>query len=160
MRGERHDEDQFDDLTNDELLGLLGEILRRVDPVPHHVVGAARASGSWRNVDSELAALIYDSASPAEELAGVRGPGGRLLSFSAPSLSVDIEVLPGGEGIVGHVTEPRPAVVEVLHGGGSLILEADERGRFIARDIHPGPVTVLITNRVTGVVTRTGWMLV
>ena len=51
-----------------------GSALREADPVPEHVLAAARGAWTWRTIDQELADLVFDSAT---ELSGVRDHGGR-----------------------------------------------------------------------------------
>jgi hypothetical protein len=146
--------------SDEELLARLGALIQRVDPVPEHLVAAARASGSWRGLEAELALLTYDSASRSEELVGVRGGQGRLLSFRSDTVAVDLEILPGGGGMVGEIAGPRRARVEVRHSGGSLQESADDLGRFRVRHVPEGLVRLEITDEETARVTRTAWILV
>ena len=146
--------------SDEELLARLGAVIARVDPVPERVVAAARACGSWRSVDGDLALLTYDSASQTEELVGVRGAQGRLLSFRSDTVAVDLEILPGGAGIVGEIEGPRRARIDVRHSGGSFREAADDLGRFRVRDVPEGLLRVEITDEETDRVTRTAWILV
>lgn len=146
--------------SDEELLARLRALVARIDPVPERVVAAARASGSWRNVESDLALLTYDSASVSPALAGVRGGEGRLLSFRSDTVTVDLEILPGGGGIVGEIEGPRRARVEVRHSGGSLRESADDLGRFRVRQVPEGLLRLEITDEDTARVTRTAWILV
>ena len=146
--------------SDEELLGRLGALIARVDPVPERVVAAARACGSWRSVDGDLALLTYDSASRSEQLVAVRGAQGRLLSFRSDSVAVDLEILPGGAGIVGEIEGPRRARVEVRHSGGSSRQVIDDLGRFRVRQVPEGLLRLEITDEDTDRVTRTAWILV
>ena len=146
--------------SDEELLARLRAVIDRVDPVPEGVVAAARACRSWRTIDSDLALLTYDSASRSEELVGVRGTQGRLLSFRSDTVTVDLEILPGGAGIVGEVEGPRRARVEVRHSGGSSREAADNRGRFRVGGVPEGLLRLEITDEETARVTRTAWILV
>ena len=70
--------------TDDALQELLGIGLQDADPVPEHVLAAARGAWTWRTIDQELADLVFDSAT---ELSGVRDRGGaRQLTFQAPGV--------------------------------------------------------------------------
>jgi hypothetical protein len=146
--------------SDEELLARLRSLIERVDPVPERVVAAARACGSWRSVESDLALLTYDSASRTDELVGVRGDKGRLLSFRSETVTVDLEILPGGAGIVGEIEGPRRARVDVVHSGGSLREAADGLGRFRVRHVPEGLLRLEITDEETARVTRTAWILV
>ena len=146
--------------SDEELLDRLRAVIARVDPVPERVVAAARACGSWRSVDSDLALLTYDSAARSEQLVGVRGAQGRLLSFQSHSVTVDLEILPGGAGIVGEIEGPRRARVDVRHSGGLLREVVDDLGRFRVGQVPEGLLRLEITDEETDRVTRTAWILV
>jgi hypothetical protein len=146
--------------TDEELLARLRSLIARADPVPEHVVDTARMCGSWRSVESDLALLTYDSASRSPELVGVRGAEGRLLSFRSDTVTVDLEILPGGAGIVGEIEGPRRARVDVRHSQGALHGAADDLGRFRVRDVPGGLLRLEITDEETARVTRTAWILV
>lgn len=145
---------------DEELLARLRALVARVDPVPESVVAAARACGVWRSVESDLALLTYDSASRSEDLVGVRGTEGRLLSFRSDTMAVDLEILPGGAGIVGEIEGPRRARVDVRHSGGSSRETADDLGRFRVGQVPAGLLRLEITDEETDRVTRTAWILV
>ena len=49
----------FDRSTDDELLAALGRALQERDPVPEHVVEAAKAAFVWRTIDAELKQRIF-----------------------------------------------------------------------------------------------------
>ena len=146
--------------SDEELLARLRRIIARVDPVPRSVVAAARACGAWRTIDTDLALLTYDSASQSNELVGVRGGAGRLLTFTSDTLTIDVEILPGGEGIVGEIEGPHDAHVAVHCAAGSLGDDIDDLGRFRVRDIPEGLMRLEITDRQTSRITRTAWILV
>ena len=46
---------------DDELLAFLDEALRTEGDVPPDFVAAGKAAFTWRSIDAELAALVYDS---------------------------------------------------------------------------------------------------
>ncbi len=146
--------------SDEELLARLRRIIARVDPVPPSVVASAKACGTWRTIDTDLALLMYDSASQSNELAGVRGGEGRMLTFASETLTIDLEVLPGGEGIVGEIEGPRSAHVAVQCAAGSLGDDTDDFGRFRVQDVPEGLMRLESTDRETSRVTRTAWILV
>ncbi len=146
--------------SDEELLARLRRVIARVDPVPPDVVAAARSCGTWRSIDTDLALLTYDSASQSNELVGVRGTEGRLLTFTSDTLTIDIEVLPGGEGVVGEIEGSRDAHVAVQCAAGSIEDEIDDLGRFRVRDVPEGLMRLEITDRETSRITRTAWILV
>jgi hypothetical protein len=72
--------------SDDTLQELLGTALRNAEPVPEHVLDAARGAWTWRTIDQELAALVFDSAT---ELTGVRDRGeARQLTFQGAGLEI------------------------------------------------------------------------
>ena len=80
---------------SDDRSGLeeeLRDLARLLDPVPEHLVRQAVSAYAWHTVDAEPAELTFDSFAP-EQAALVRGPRGpRLLTFEAPTLTVEIEI--------------------------------------------------------------------
>jgi hypothetical protein len=133
--------------ADERLLGELRLAASVFDPVPSAVIEAAKAAWTWRNIDTELAELTYDSWSDDKALAGVRGAAtmertSRLLSFEAKDAAVGLELELATEGeewsLVGQIVPPQPGVVEVHHRRGSELVEADVVGRFAVTSIAPG----------------------
>ncbi|HSH23735.1 MAG TPA: hypothetical protein VK975_06720 [Acidimicrobiales bacterium] len=128
----------------DELVERLGRIAGELDPPPVEVLDAAQAAFAWRTVDTELAELTYDSCLEQRPLAGVRQAGGpRQLTFEAPGLIVEVEMVDGDGGrMVGQLVPPGPGVVEVRHPEGSVTVAADRLGRFTVEPLPSGPVSL------------------
>lgn len=119
--------------------------LAGADPVPDHVRAGAIAAFAARTLDAELAELAYDSLLDQQVTAGVRGDGGpRLLTFSAPALTVEVEVVDRGRTrrVVGQLVPPASGRVEVRHRDGVVATDADEIGRFAVGGVAPGPVRI------------------
>lgn len=133
-------------LDGDQDASLLEELrtaMRQADPVPEAVRAAARASLTWRTIDVELAELAFDSLVDRRELATVRGAGEpRLLTFTAPGLTVEVEVAAFGarRRLIGQLVPPGPAEVKVRHAGGAVTVQADELGCFAVSELEAGPV--------------------
>ena len=129
-----------------ELLMILRDMIEETDPVPAALVEAARASFTWRTVDTELAELTSDSALDAAAVRSTRAP--RLLTFTAGETTLVVEVAPLAAGqdaerrLLGQLVAPRPAQVEVRHGTGSFTVSADELGRFRAEPVPAGPISL------------------
>jgi hypothetical protein len=141
---EHFDQHEALDPEDDELLDELRRASGRYDPPPASVIEAARASLTWRTVDAELAALAFDSALDRSAVP-VRSTGGpRQLSFNAPGLSIEVEVSPAGarRRLVGQLTPPQPARIDVRHAGGITTVNTDTLGRFRADGIRAGPVSL------------------
>lgn len=138
-------------LDDDDLVALIGAALAESDPVPAHVLEAAKAVPEIAGLDAELALLSFDSDL---DLAGVRsGVGtGRQLSFEADD--VDIEIVVHAEERTGRhiqVVEgqlaPAAAVIVSLASADPVVApvetQADDLGRFRFDDVPTGAVRLL-----------------
>ena len=74
---------------DDDLEIRLSRALDASDPIPEHVLEAARAAIGWRTIDAELAELLHEDS---KELAGVRGgdAGPRHLTFAAGDVELEL----------------------------------------------------------------------
>lgn len=125
-----------DDLLLDELAALLAP---QHEPPPD-VLHAARETFTWRMVDAEIAALVYDSLLD-DDRTGVRSADQpRTMTFESGDVSVELEVdrTSGARRLIGQVV-PAQAVDLELHvvdpGAAeepttSVATRADEWGRF------------------------------
>jgi hypothetical protein len=112
------------------------------DPVPAHVVAAAKASFTWRTIDAELAELVDDSVLTGASVRTADGP--RMLTFEAGDTTVVVEILDSGTGrqLTGQLISPRPAQVEVRWQDGHADTVADDLGRFLVDGVPAGPVSL------------------
>lgn len=140
-------QDQPEDADRAELAELeqeLREAAAHADPVPAGLLQAAVNSFGWRTIDTDLAELVFDSLAQ-DERALVRGPEqGRLLSFEAGGLTIDVELTQAGPArrLIGQLAPPQRAAVELRHPGGVATLDADELGRFTTGDLPAGPISL------------------
>lgn len=139
-------------MNPDDLSAELTALLAAADPVPDVAMAAARAAIGWRDVDSELAALVSDTAA-GQQLAHLRGGQPRMLMFRAGDLSVDVEVSsdqgPAGQEIVrllGQLDPPCAAEVIVQSAAGAVHASADDHGRF-SMQAPPGERLRLVIDR-------------
>lgn len=118
------------------------------DPVPPDVVEAALAAFTMRNLDAELAELVYDSFSDEVLLAGVRGSGGtRQLIFETPDCVLDVQIeLAGERRMSGQITPPAAIGLEVRHSGGTIPAPVDPRGRFVVSSTPNGPISLRLVD--------------
>lgn len=131
-------------LPEQELLAAIAEFFDDIDPVPEHVLAAAKGSLTWRTIDAELAELIEDTALLAgTSVRGTLGP--RLLTFSAAEVSVVVEVAEVGSTrrLIGQLGDPRSAAIEVRFRDGTTWVEADQLGRFVVDGVSAGPVSLV-----------------
>jgi hypothetical protein len=117
----------------------------RFDPVPPELVQAATDAFSFRDLDAELAELVFDSLLDADQGTLVRSsPDRRLVSFRTAELTIDIEVTSAGpqRQVMGQIVPPRPATVEIRHRDGVSTIDADELGRFSSGSLRAGPLSL------------------
>jgi hypothetical protein len=139
---------RFDLADDDDLVQALARAIQASEPVPAEVLDAAKASFTWRTIEAELAELTFDSVSDADELVGVRGPGGpRALTFEHDDVVVEVEVTEdaGRRTLVGHVTPAAVDSMELHQASGTepVRLEADSFGRFRIPGVAAGPFRLL-----------------
>lgn len=80
--------------ADEALLRRLGAVALEADPAPDFVLEAARAAWTMWRLDTELAELVYDSAS---QTAGVRGASQRLLTFELGEALLELQVTARGK---------------------------------------------------------------
>lgn len=138
-------------LDDDELMAVLGDAIAGSDPVPTHVVEAAKLVPEIAGIDAELALLTFDSD---QELAGVRGVGtGRQLTFEAGAVELELvvhtEELEGRRALVidGQVVPPQPLEVTLVAADPfteARPAQADELGRFRFVDVPAGAIRLTV----------------
>ena len=98
--------------SDDELEAEFRRLAADREPVPAELVQAAVDAFGWRDIDAELAELVYDSLVDADEASLVRGPPGqRLVSFAVGGVTIDVEVTSAGPGrtVMGQIAPPQRA---------------------------------------------------
>jgi hypothetical protein len=127
------------DWNDDDLLRRrLAEALREIDDVPPGFVEAGSAALAWRDVDGELAALIYDSEHDAAVLARADVASLRALTFATSQVTIDVTFLPGV--MIGQVDPQCAARIELRpRDGGTIDVAADELGVFTVEPPPRGP---------------------
>ncbi|MFA1545759.1 hypothetical protein [Actinomadura chokoriensis] len=133
-------------MNDDELMSGVRDAFEILDPVPPHVLAAARASIAWRTASATLAELEHDR--PVRAAAGVRGAAGRTLTFTCPGSTVEIEIAEDGRHreITGRLVPPRAAVVEVRHRDlppDGVTAHAEAAGLFCVPRVPEGLVSLV-----------------
>jgi hypothetical protein len=132
----------YDDDQHDPLLDALRDVFAQDDPVPPLVTQTAKAALGWRRLDADLAELLADSALETNSLALARGDRAtlRVVTFSAPTVTIDLEIQDedAGRTALGKLSPPMRTIVEVQTADQSapaqaITTEADDRGRFRAK---------------------------
>jgi hypothetical protein len=145
---------------DDELMAALQAALRAEQDVPGEFIEAGQAAFTWRNIDAELAALTFDSASglATTATAPVRSAEAspRFLTFSSADLTIELEISP--DGMVGQIVPPQPGRAEARPAAGAVsAAEIDEIGCFVIRPL-PGSPFRLHCQTSSGAGTLTTWI--
>ncbi|MBT2227483.1 hypothetical protein [Nonomuraea sp. NEAU-A123] len=134
------DDEGFD--LEDELEDELREIAGLLDPVPPALLDDAMQAFTLRTLDTELAALTFDSWDE-EPSTRVRGAGlPRLLTFEAGGVAVELEVFAAR--VVGRLSPEGPAEIDVQRRDEELRVRSDELGRFTAEGLTRGPLRLRV----------------
>jgi hypothetical protein len=133
------------DEPDNQLTDELRRLASRLDPVPPELLDAAAGAFAWRDIDAELAELVFDSLLDADEATLVRGsPERRLVSFVGGGLTVDVEVTTTGPArtIMGQIVPPQGGAIDIRRQQETVTIEADELGRFRSGPLPPGPLSL------------------
>jgi hypothetical protein len=133
------------DEPDDQLTDELRRLASRLDPVPPELLDAAAGAFAWRDIDAELAELVFDSLFDTDEATLVRGaPERRLVSFTGGGLTIDVEVTSAGpqRTVMGQIVPPQRGVVDIRRRQETVSIEADELGRFRSGPLPPGPLSL------------------
>ena len=147
-----------DDPLDEALLQLLGQALRTADPVPDHVVAAARGAVAWRTIDQDLADLVFDSMS---ELTGVRDPNAaRQLTFRTDGVEIEVMLVDAAQRrLVGQLVPARATTVTLQGTDAEVVQTSDRFGRFTFDRMQRGPVRLVVTGTTGTPDIATDWVL-
>jgi hypothetical protein len=133
------------DEPDDQLTDELRRLASRLDPVPPRLLDAAAGAFAWRDIDAELAELVFDSLLDTDEASLVRGaPERRLVSFAGGGLTIDVEVSSAGpeRTVIGQIVPPQRGVVDIRRRQETVSIEVDKLGRFQSGPLPPGPLSL------------------
>ena len=149
-----------------DLPDRLREAVHALDPVPEEVMAAARSALAWRLPGAVLAEHADGAADSAAGVpvrdGGEGGDGARSLTFTAPGLTIELEIAGSGRlrEIVGRLAPPVPARIRVRHLGlvpEQPAAEADQAGHFVLPNLPEGLVSIVVLPP-GGTSVVTGWM--
>lgn len=147
-----------DDALDDALLDLLGQAIDAGDPMPAHVLAAARGAVAWRTIDQDLAGLVFDSAT---ELTGVRDPNvARQLTFRSDGVEIEVMLVDSNaRRLVGQLVPARPTTVTLESTDVRTEQTSDRFGRFSFDRVRTGPVRFTVAGGVGSRDITTDWVL-
>ena len=134
-----------DELDDDQLEEELRQLAARWEPVPRELMLAAADVFGWRDIDTELADLVYDSLLDSDEAALVRGADDqRLFSFRAGDMTIDLEVTRTGpeRSLLGQIIPPQACLVDLRQQRNVVTVISDDLGRFRSEPHPPGPLSL------------------
>jgi hypothetical protein len=124
------------------LLHELRDVVDKADPIPDHVLAAAKAAFIWHTIDAELAELVSDSLATSGAVRAT--DAARLLTFEGHGVEVEVEVAETGatRRLTGQLVPAAAARVTVRWAGGATEADADEFGRFAVSDVPAASVRI------------------
>lgn len=124
---------------DDALLAQLRALFAHGAEPPDEVLHAGRELFAWRDVDTELAALTFDSLLDHDALTRADG-GPRMLVFTVGRHGVDVEVVDDTRGrrLLGQLNPPGAAEVQLRSATEVVDGFADDLGRFVL-PLAPAP---------------------
>ena len=130
-------------MDTEDLQRSLRRAVHLFDPVTAGLLEAAVVAHTVRMPGAELAEVSFDSRTAPVPVRG--DTRARLLTFSSPALSVDVEATPYGPDLVlvGQLTPGRAAEITV-RGRRPMVAVADRLGRFGFPHLAPGPFSLLV----------------
>ena len=135
-------------MNEDELLALLAESFDEIAATPTAALDVANAAIGMRDLEGQLAELIFDSWH--QEHAGATratATDARLLSFTTDGVTLDVELHADGTTVLGQVTPEGTHIVQLELSDGSVIdAGADEFGRF-RHAVPAGPIRLRVLGR-------------
>lgn len=139
-----------------ELLDLLREGLTTADDVPASVFEAGYAAYSWRTIDVELAALMYDSATDlAASGARAEQAAVRAMTFTTAVITIEIEI--GADEVLGQLNPGMATQVTVeVQDSGPAVCPVNGVGGFVIAPLPSSPFRLLV--EVDGHPVVTGWV--
>jgi hypothetical protein len=144
---------------DDELLARLAEAQQATESIPREFIEAGKAAFAWRNIDAELAELVYDSALEEVQLAGqTRAEQAQLraLTFTSAALTIEIEVT--SEALVGQLVPPEAGDVKVVTPAGEVqVGPIDDVGCFTIRPV-PACSFRIHCHTASGTLVATNWL--
>ncbi|MEU8802625.1 hypothetical protein [Spirillospora sp. NPDC048819] len=147
-------------MNDDELMAGVRHAFEVLDPLPESVLAAARTSIAWRTPAATLAEPAQDRA--VRTAAGVRGGTGRVLTFTCPGSTVEIEVSEHGRDreITGRLVPSSSGLVQVRHRDlplDAITTRAESAGLFCVPRVPEGLVS-LVFRLDDGTTIVTSWI--
>lgn len=150
--------------ADETLLDEIRAAYARHDPIPAAAVDAGKAALAWADPDSALAALVADSALETAAATRTDPPdpaSGRLLSFAADGLTVELEAsaYDDARALAGRIEPPGRADISVRCEDAQRHCRTDGNGHFSVDGVPAGLVRLEI-RRAGATTVVTSWVRV
>lgn len=126
------------DETDAAILRELREVAGRLDPCPADLAERIKFSLTVQALEAEVAELTAQPELVSRTAAGEELTEASTVTFSTDNLSIMVTIAPSGPGrarVDGWLTCGRAEVECRLDAGDSLIVTADDDGRFVLPDL-------------------------
>ena len=127
------------------ILDRIQEAFSAADPMPADLVDRIRFRIALRDLEVEIARLTADEDRPV--LAARGEEQSRTITFDRDSLTIMIRVDANADGsarVDGWLAPPQDRTVEMKTAAGSLLVQADEQGRFAFSQVPRGTAQLVV----------------
>jgi hypothetical protein len=127
------------------ILDSIREAFGAADPMPADLVDRIRFRIALRDLEVEIARLTAEEDRPV--LAARGEEQSRTVTFDSDSLTIMIRVDANADGtarVDGWLAPPQDRTIEMKTPAGSLIVRADEQGRFAFSQVPRGTVQFVV----------------
>jgi hypothetical protein len=130
----------FNPLSDEELMRLVAEVIDEDEPLPPGALEFASNGFVWRDINSELAQLLHDSARGLVEVRA--GATARVLMFQQGEVILDLEH--DDHGMRGAVSPPAGYRVELASAAAAVVVQTDSTGMFAIDERLGGTAHVVV----------------
>ncbi|MEN3361615.1 MAG: hypothetical protein V7637_5597 [Mycobacteriales bacterium] len=142
---------------DEQFLAAVDEALWEAREIPRHFLETWKATFSWQNLDAELAALTYDSATDNTLMTATRAERATLreLTFATAHLKIHIQVT--AKALQGQIVPPQQTRLELRTADNpTTVVTTDDDGWFTLEPIPIGSFR-LHCRTESGITALTDW---
>jgi len=146
---------------DDQLLAALDDALREDRDVPRHFIETGKAVYAWHNIDTELAALTYDSAAESPRpVAATRAERAALRELTLATRQLKIHLQVTDRALHGQIVPAQQAEIELRTvDRPPAVIATDNDGWFSVQPVPTGSFR-LHCRTATGITALTDWLAI